>query len=168
MLRTRCGVVCLLSVGVSLACDEGLKPQAVCPASFQGICGTVTFRGALPESTDVVYVVAYATFPQSQSDLFTFQPVPPPTLRLDSAARASGQPYAVPLPNGTYHWVLAAWKKQGALSQQNADSLLREAGYFKNPADSAQAGIVVVNGAATGVDFVVDFTNMHPVSYYFP
>jgi len=27
---------------------------------------------------------------------------------------------------------------------------------------------VVVNGAATGIDFVVDFTNMHPVSYYFP
>src|SRR6266852_2077861 len=86
MLRTPCGVLCLLSVGVSLACDEGLKPQTVCPSSFQGICGTVTFRGALPESTDVVYVVAYATFPQTQNDLFTFQPVPPPTLRLDSAS----------------------------------------------------------------------------------
>jgi hypothetical protein len=64
--------------------------------------------------------------------------------------------------------VLAAWKKQGALSQQNADTLLREAGYYKNPADTTQAGVVVVNGAATGIDFVVDFTNMHPVSYYFP
>lgn len=168
MLRTRCGLLCLLSVGMSLACDEGLKPQTVCPAGFRGICGTVTFRGALPESTDVVYVVAYATFPQSQSDLFTFQPVPPPTLSLDSAARATAQPYALPLPNGTYHWVLAAWKKQGALSQQNADSLLREAGYYKNSADTTQAGTVVVNGTAPGVDFVVDFTNMHPVSYYFP
>lgn len=168
MPRLRCGLLCLLTAAATLGCDEGLKPQTICPAGFQGVCGTVTFRGTVPDSTDVVYVVAYATFPQSLTDLFSFQPVPPPTLRLDSAARAQAQPYALPLPNGTYHWVLAAWKKQGALSQQNADSLLREAGYYRNPADSTQAGVVVVNGAATGIDFVVDFTNMHPVSYYFP
>lgn len=168
MPRLLRSLLCLLSAGVAIACNEGLKPQAICPPGFQGVCGTVTFRGALPDSTDVVYVVAYATFPQSQSDLFNFQPLPPPTLRLDSAARAIGQPYALPLPNGTYHWVLAAWKKLGALSQQNADSLLREAGYYRNPADTTQPGVVVVNGAATGIDFVVDFTNMHPVSYYFP
>jgi len=168
MLRTSRFLWCLLAAGAAIACNEGLKPQTVCPAGFQGICGSVTFRGALPESTDVVYVVAYATFPQSQNDLFSFQPLPPPTLGLDSAARTRAQPYALPLPNGTYHWVLAAWKKQGALSQQNADSLLREAGFYKNPADTTQAGVVVVNGAVTGIDFVVDFTNMHPVSYYFP
>lgn len=168
MLRLSRFLWCLLTAGAAAACNEGLTPQTVCPAGFQGICGSVTFRGALPESTDVVYVVAYATFPQSQNDLFSFQPLPPPTLGLDSAARTRAQPYALPLPNGTYHWVLAAWKKQGALSQQNADSLLREAGYYKNPADTTQAGVVVVNGAATGIDFVVDFTNMHPVSYYFP
>jgi hypothetical protein len=164
MPRTSCGLLCLLTAGMALACDEGLKPQP----GFNGILGTVTFRGTLPESTDVVYIAAYATFPQSQSDLFTFKPLPPPTLRLDSAARANPQPYTLPLPNGTYHWVLAAWKKQGVLSPQNADTLLREAGYYRNPADTTQAGVVVVNGSATGVDFVVDFTNMHPVSYYFP
>ena len=168
MLRTSPFLWCLLTAGAAAACNEGLTPQTVCPTGFQGICGSVTFRGALPESTDVVYVVAYATFPQSQNDLFSFQPLPPPTLGLDSAARTRSQPYALPLPNGTYHWVLAAWKKQGALSQQNADTLLREAGFYKNPADTTQAGVVVVNGAATGIDFVVDFTNMHPVSYYFP
>ena len=153
---------------MALACNDGLKPQTLCPAGFKGICGSVTFRGALPESTDVVYVVAYATFPQSQQDLFSFQPLPPPTLATDSASRAKAQPYALALPNGTYHWVLAAWKKQGTLSQQNADTLLREAGYYRNPSDTTQIGVVVVNGVATGVDFVVDFTNMHPVSYYFP
>lgn len=168
MPRPSIGLLCLLTAGTALGCNEGLKPVALCPVGFQGICGTVTFRGALPDSTDVVYVVAYTTFPQSLNDLFNFQPLPPPTLRLDSLARTGAQPYALPLPNGTYHWVLAAWKKQGALSQQNADSLLREAGYYKDPADSTQVGIVVVNGAATGVDFVVDFANMHPVSYYFP
>jgi hypothetical protein len=147
---------------VALACDEGLKPKV------NGIRGTVTFRGALPESTDFVYIVAYQDLPKSQGDLFSFKPFPPPTLFLDSAARAAPQPYALPLPNGTYHWVLAAWKKQGALSAQTADSLLREAGYYRNPADTTQIGVVEVNGVTTGVDFVVDFTNMHPVSYYFP
>jgi hypothetical protein len=162
----------MFSMWSVLACNEGLKPHAVesdhCPSSLQGICGTVTFRGALPESTDVVYVVVYAVFPKSQNDLFTFQPLPPPTLALDSASRAGPQPFTIALPNGTYQWVLAAWKKQGTLSPQNADSLLREAGYYRNPSDTTQPGVVIVNGQATGIDFVVDFTNMHPVSHYFP
>ena len=154
----------LLAAGLTLlGCDNGLTPRLV------GIRGTVTFNGALPDSTDVVYVVAYATFPTSQAELFSFQPLPPPTLLLDSASRATPQPYQVPLPCGTYHWVLAAWKKQGALSPANADSLLREAGYYRDPADTTQPGVVTVNGAVTdSIDFLVDFTNMHPVSFYFP
>lgn len=164
MPRVSRSVLGLLTAGVALACNEGLQPRV----GFSGIRGTVTFRGALPESTDVVFVVAYAAFPRSQGDLFTYQPLSPPTLNLDSAARANPQPYALQLPGGTYHWVLAAWKKQGPLSQQTADSLLREAGYYRNPVDTTQVGVVVVNGTTTGIDFVVDFTNMHPVSYYFP
>jgi hypothetical protein len=159
----------LVSVALgALACDGGLAPQSSCPPGFVGICGTVTFRGALPDSTDVVYVVAYATFPTSQNDLFNFKPLPPPTLRLDSTARAAPQAYTLALPAGTYQWVLAAWKKQGTLSPQNADSLLREAGFYRDPADTSKAGAIVVSGAVTGADFTVDFTNMHPVSFYFP
>ena len=163
----------VLATGLALlGCDDGLTPRpapTTCPAAFVGICGTVTFRGAVPESTDVVYVAAYATFPTSQAELFSFQPLPPPTLLLDSAARATPQRYQIPLPGGTYHWVLAAWKKQGALSPANADSLLREAGYYRNPADTTRPGTVVVGSAGTdSIDFVVDFTNMHPVSFYFP
>jgi len=163
----------LLAAGLTLlGCEDGLTPRPTpggCPAAFVGICGTVTFRGALPESTDVVYVAAYATFPTSQAELFSFQPLPPPTLLLDSASRATPQLYRLPLPSGTYHWVLAAWKKQGPLSPANADSLLREAGYYRNPADTTQPGVVTVSGTGTdSIDFVVDFTNMHPVSFYFP
>ena len=155
------------------ACNEGLQPRAAaqehpCPTSFQGVCGTVTFRGALPESTDVVFVVAYKIFPATQADLFKFTPVPPPTLYLDAASRADSQAYILPLPDTTYQWVLAAWKKQGNLTPQNADSLLREAGYYRDPADTTKPGVVVVNGKTAGVNFVVDFTNMHPVSFYFP
>jgi len=167
VFRFRCTLV---AAGLALlGCDDGLTPQPTCPVGFVGICGSVTFRGALPESTDVVYIVAYATFPTSQAELFTFQPLSPPRLSLDSAARANPQPYQLPLPNGSYAWVLAAWKKIGVLSLATADSLLREAGYFRNPADTTQPGVVVVNGAGTdAIDFVVDFTNMHPVSFYFP
>ncbi len=162
-----------LSLLCATACNEGLQPHAgaqghPCPSSFQGICGTVTFRGALPESTDVVYVVAYRTFPTTATDLFTFMPVPPPTLFLDDASRAGPQPFTISLPDTSYAWILAAWKKQGSLTPQNADSLLREAGYYRDPADTSKPGTVVVRGRTTGVDFVVDFTNMHPVSYYFP
>jgi hypothetical protein len=161
--------VALIAVALgALACDEGLLPQSSCPPGFRGICGTITFRGALPDSTDVVYVVAYATFPASQGDLFTFQPLSPPTLPLDSLSRAEPRPYALSLPAGTYHWVLAAWKKVGTLSTQNADSLLREAGFYRDPLDTSKAGAVVVDTVVTGVNFTVDFANMHPVSYYFP
>ena len=161
--------VALFAVSLAaLACDEGLVPVPLCPPGLVGICGRVTFRGALPDSTDLVYVVAYATFPASQNELFTFQPLSPPTLRLDSLARATPQSYALNLPPGTYHWVLAAWKKLGTLSPQNADNLLREAGFYRDPTDTSKAGTVVVGGAVTGVDFTVDFTNMHPVSFYFP
>jgi hypothetical protein len=65
--------------------------------------------------------------------------------------------------------VLAVWKKVGTLSVANADSLLREAGYYRDPSDSTQAGVVIVNATGTDrINFVMDFTTMHPVSYYFP
>lgn len=159
----------LLRAGLALlGCNEGLTPEPRCPATFVGVCGTVTFRGALPDSTDLVYVVAFATFPQSQAQLFSFKPSQPPTLQLDSTSLAGPQFYQLPLPRGSYAWVLAAWKKLGTLSLQNADSLLREAGYYRDPADTTRAGSVDVAGPTRGIDFVVDFTNMHAVSYYFP
>lgn len=165
----RAGIAALATGLVVLGCDAGLAPHALCPSGFIGICGSVRFRGTLPDSTDAVYIVAYAAFPQSQAELFSFQPPSPPTLSLDSADRAAAQPYQVPLPPGRYAWVLAAWKKVGTLTPANADSLLREAGYYRDPADTSRPGSVVVGDAATtDVDFVVDFANMHPVSYYFP
>jgi hypothetical protein len=168
MTTTRVARALLVAGSVLVACDQGLAPEPMCPSGFRGICGRVTFRGALPDSTELVYVVAYSAFPQNQNDLFSFLPLSPPTLQLDSASRATAQPYALPLPDGTYQWVLAAWKKVGTLTPQNADTLLREAGYYRDPGDTGRIGVVVVNGLATGIDFVVDFTNMHPVSYYFP
>ncbi|MGH7613207.1 MAG: hypothetical protein ACREMW_04060 [Gemmatimonadales bacterium] len=172
VIRYRCALV---AAGLALlSCDAGLAPHAAataCPAGFVGVCGTVTFKGALPESTDAVYVVAFPTFPRSRADLFTFKPFPPMAgLALDSAARAQPQFYSVPLPEGRYEWVVAAWLKQG-FTVDNADSTLREAGYYRGGGDTTSNGSGIVQVSGTGVDsvdFVVDFTNMHPVSFYFP
>ena len=167
--------LCVAVVAALLAaCNGGLGPTPAptsCPQNFTGVCGTVTIRGAIPESTDVVYVVAYQTFPQSRGELFDFYPRLPNQPASISLADSTYF-YTLEVPNGRYEWVLAVWKKVGKLNFSNADSLLREAGYYKRTdADTSLygAGIVVVNSIGTdSINFVVDFNNMHPVSFYFP
>ena len=158
----------LLAAALAAACS-GLEPTpqpTSCPKGFTGICGTVTFVGSVPESTLAVYIVAYETFPHSATDLFTYQPLAPDPLPLDSAQ----QFYTIPLPNGRYEWVVAAWLRQD-FTPQGADSTLREAGFYRDGADTTShgSGIVVVNGTGTdSIDFVIDFTMMHPIAFYFP
>ena len=58
------------------------------------------------------------------------------------------------------------------LSPTNADTLLRETGFYRDTGDTTAhgSGIVIVNaGTSTdSIDFVVDFTNMRRVCDYFP
>ncbi len=168
-MRPRAWSAVLLWLSIPVSCNEGLQPVPAptsCPHGLVGICGTVRFRGALPDSTAGVFVVAYPRFPQSRNDLFSFQP-PPPLQSLPLAASSAF--YTVALPNGRYEWILAVWQKKGTITVQNADFLLREAGSYRSPSDPTKFGVVVVNGTGTdSIDFVVDFTNMHPVSFYFP
>ena len=161
----------LLSVAACIAlsaalggCDEGLKPEPICAPGLVGICGTVRFRGAIPDSTDNVFIAAYVTFPQTCTALIdNRQPfIPSAVPYTDSIA-----PYSVALPAGTYAWVLAVWKKVGPLTLTPADTaVLRVAGYFRNPADTAQpGGVNVPNGAAAGdIDFIVDFDRLRPAT----
>ena len=163
----RCALAALLALLCDAACNGGLEPVAVptsCPAGLVGICGTVTFHGTVPDSTQAVYVVAYHTFPQSRNDLFSFQPslLQLQKLPLDTTAAF----YAIPVEAGRYGWVLAVWVKQG-FTLANADSTLREAGYYRDPADTSQAGAVNVSGATDSIDFVIDFGNMHPPCHYY-
>jgi len=154
-----------------LACDAGLQPvpeSGGCPSDFVGACGTIVFRGAIPESTQVVYVVAYANFPENQTDLLTFSPLAPPTLDLPGAPGDTITTYRLPLARGRYEWILAVWKKIGVLSLENADSLLREAGFYRDSLNASLPGVVNIAGPTDSIDFVVDFNNMHPVSFYFP
>jgi hypothetical protein len=76
--------------------------------------------------------------------------------------------YQLALAPGRYEWVLAVWKKLGPFSPTNADSLLREAGFYEDPGAPGQPGAVTVDGGVSHVDFVVNFENMHAVSYWFP
>ncbi|HEX4574602.1 MAG TPA: hypothetical protein VH158_05675 [Gemmatimonadales bacterium] len=158
----------LAGIVATVGCNEGLRPTIGCP----GICGTVTYAGQLPDSlkdsTDAVFVLTYRTFPQAPTDLFTFQPIPPPTVP------AGGLPhrYALPLPPGTYEWVLAVWKKKSAeaLSAQNADTLLREVGFYRDDGDTTRrgTGVVLVRTGTDSINFVIDFSNMHRICTYFP
>jgi hypothetical protein len=151
-----------------LACNDGLHPvpaPTTCPQGFTGICGHVTFQGTLPDSTQAVYVVAYHTFPQSRDSLFTFQPslILLQKLPLDSTIAF----YTVPLSSGRYEWVVAVWVKQG-FTLANADSTLREAGYYRDPADTTLPGVVNVYTQGTdSIDFVIDFDHMNPPCRYY-
>jgi hypothetical protein len=165
--RARTAFVALVS---GLACNGGLDPLATpttCPPGQVEICGTITFRGTVPDSTQAVYVVAYHTFPRSRDSLFNFQP---PLLELQRLPldRTSAF-YAIPVTTGRYEWIAAVWVKQG-FTLANADTTLRETGYYRDPADSTQPGVVMVTAqGADSIDFVVDFAQMHaPCSYYAP
>src|SRR6266704_2691526 len=140
-----------ICAAVALACNEGLQPTTAAPA----IRGTVTYQGHLPDSlrdsTGAVLVVAVAL--------------------LDTG----GPPrrYELRVPTGTYEWVLAVWEKKSntELGAGNADSLLREVGFYRDAGDTTTHGTgrVHVGGAgADSINFAIDFTNMHRICDYFP
>ncbi|HEX4561592.1 MAG TPA: hypothetical protein VH113_07140 [Gemmatimonadales bacterium] len=159
-----------LVLALMLGCNDGLQPTVICDPHLVGVCGHVTFRGSVPDSTAAVYIVAYRRFPQSPADLFNFVPLPPQQLAVPGTGD-SVEAYSLPLLNDQYHWVLAVWVKVGLVAGDtaNEDAHLMEAGYYRDPADTTKPGIVTVHSAGTGdIDFVVDFANMHSVSYFFP
>src|SRR6266536_1055727 len=126
-----------------LACDAGLEPEPICARGLVGLCGTIHFRGTIPDSTDNVFAAAYAIFPQTCNDLiFNRQPfIPSSVPYTDSVAQ-----YGIPLPADRYAWVLAV--------------------YYRDPADSTQPrAVTVTSGPAIGdVDFRVDFDSLRPAT----
>jgi len=154
-------VACAGLVAATLACNGGLQPTPASP----GISGIVTYRGAVPDSTQAVYVVAYHSFPHSRDSLFTFQPPVQSLQPLPLGGAAA--PYNIPVESGRYEWVVAVWVKQG-FTLANADSTLRETGYYRDPADTSRPGVVTVLAQpAESIDFVIDFEHMHPPCRYY-
>src|SRR5258705_8563646 len=164
MLRTpfRPLLLVLVSTALVTACAKGLQPEPICASDLIGVCGTIRLHGTVPDSTDNVFVAAYAAFPQTCIDLITNrQPfIPGSVSYTDSVAE-----YGVALPPRTYAWVLAVWKKVGTLTLTPADTaLLRVAGYYRNPPDSTQPGSVTVpnGGAAANTRFDLQLAHRVP------
>jgi len=166
MLRAvfRVGAVVVLITGWVTACDGGLAPEPICAPGLIGLCGTIHFRGSIPDSTDAVFVAAYLTFPRTCNDLINNRrPAYPGSVPYTDSAAA----YSMALDPGTYHWVVAVWKKVGMLYVSPADTaLLRVAGYYRNPADTSQPGMVIVpNGPAPGdITFVANLDSLRPAT----
>ena len=169
MLRSlfRIAVVGMVVAGVAVACNGGLEPESIppiCAPSLVGLCGTVRFRGTIPDSTDNVFIAAYLTFPQTCTELINNRrPVIPGSVPYRDSAAA----YSVALSPGTYQWVLAVWKKMGTLTLSPSDTaLLRVAGYYRSPTDSTQRGVVTVPSgpAVRDIDFVVNFDSLRPAT----
>jgi hypothetical protein len=163
-MSLRPAAVLVAVLAAAPACDAGLEPEPVCARGLIGVCGTIRFSGTIPDSTDNVFVAAYATFPQTCNDLiFNRQPfIPSSVPYTDSVV-----PYGIPLPANRYEWVLAVWKKIGQLTLSARDTaLLHVAGYYRDPADSTQPGSVTVpSGAAIdSVDFKVNFDSLRPAT----
>lgn len=153
-----------LWIAVVAACSGGLEPEPICAPTLVGVCGTLRFRGTIPDNTDNVFIAAYVTFPQTCDDLISNRRpfIPSSVPYTDSVAR-----YSVELSPDTYRWVLAVWKKVGNLTLTPADTaLLRVAGYYRNAIDTmSPAEVTVPTGASAGdVDFVVDFDNLRPAT----
>jgi hypothetical protein len=156
-----------LLAAVVTACGGGLEPEAIppiCAPSLVGLCGTVRFRGTIPDSTDNVFIATYVTFPQTCTDLINNRrPVIPRSVPYTDSTAA----YSVALSPGTYEWVLAVWKKVGTLTLSPSDTaLLRVAGYYRSLTDSTQPGIVTVpsGSAVRNIDFVVNFDSLRPAT----
>lgn len=161
------GVSALL-LPLALGCDGGLKPEIASTNCPGGICGTIHFRGALPDSTEWVRVVVYAFMPTTASELTSFAGFSDVLPRgVDSAFYSC---CLMSLAPGPYQWVLVVWKKLGPLNQTTAPDLLREVGAYMDPADTTRFGTVVVPSGAgiRGIDMVADFGKMRSISDFFP
>jgi len=145
-------------------CDGGLDPEPICAPTLVGACGRLDFRGTIPDSTDNVFIAAYVTFPQTCTELIlNRQPFIPSSVPYTGTSTT----YSVALQPGDYQWLLAVWKKAGNLTLSNADTaLLRVAGYYRNPVDTTQRGVVTVptSGFVRDIDFTIDFNHLRPAT----
>jgi hypothetical protein len=83
------------------ACDEGLAP-----VPFQGISGSITYDGSVPDSTEWVRVAAFQDLPQTEIELLDFAAISNELIPLEDSTR-----YVVDLDTGDYQWLPVVWKK---------------------------------------------------------
>ena len=141
----------LLATGLAilLGCSDGLEP-----VPFQGISGTVTYVGTVPDSTDWVRLAVYKRLPETLFDFLSFVAISDTLFLGDSTV-----PYSIALEPGPYRWLPAVWKKAG---EPLSLTSLRIAGWHTGTNVDGRPMPFVVNpdSATTGIDVTVDFNNM--------
>jgi hypothetical protein len=163
-MRRSLSLLAFLALCTVPACDAGLAPEPICARTLVGACGTLHFRGAVPDSTDNVFIAAYVMFPTTCQELIdNRRPFIPGSVSYTDSVAA----YSVPLDPGPYQWIVAVWKKIGTLTLSPADTaLLRVAGYYRDAVDTTRAGVMSVpaGGSVGDIDFVVDFDHLRPAT----
>jgi hypothetical protein len=133
---------------LTLACAEGLEP-----VPFQGVGGTIEYRGELPASTEWVRVGAFQELPQSIFEFLDFSAISEP-LPLDSASAQ----YLLSLEAGLYRWLPIVWKEENV----PIPSGLRIVGWYtetQDPFGEPDSFLVHEDTLTDGIDMVADFNN---------
>jgi hypothetical protein len=133
---------------LTLACAEGLEP-----VPFQGVGGTVEYRGELPASTEWVRVAAFQDLPQSIFEFLDFSAISDP-LPLDSVSAR----YLLSLEAGLYRWLPVVWKEENV----PLPSGLRIVGWYtgtQDPFGEPDSFLVQEDTLTDGIDMVADFNN---------
>ncbi len=133
---------------LTLACAEGLEPLP-----FQGVGGTVEYRGELPASTEWVRVGAFQELPQTIFEFLDFSAISDP-LPLDSTSTQ----YLLSLETGVYRWLPVVWKEANV----SIPSGLRIVGWYtgtQDPFGNPDSFLVRQDTMTEGIDVVVDFNN---------
>jgi len=159
-------ILCLYLAG----CDGGLAPPP--PAEF-GFSGTVYFApGSWPPTDSLVSIMIFASkiYPLDSATAVSGLFSDPPQIFVYPSMSESLRPfftdslsYVFPLRSGTYKYI-------GVVQQISSDVLhssirvFRVVGFYKNPANLAQPGNVIVNDTSQvkDINIQVDFRNPPP------
>jgi hypothetical protein len=157
-------ILCLLLA----ACDSGLAPSPPITIEY-GFSGTVYFTpGSWPASDSLVSLLIFASqvYPLDSAKVYSGLFASPATIFAYPSLGGSlpfyvdSLSYSFPLQSGTYKYI-------GVIQQTNSDLLsrgikvFRVVGFYKNPINLSQPGIVDVNDTVQvkGINIDVDFRN---------
>lgn len=120
---------------------------------FQGVGGTVEYRGEPPASTEWVRVGAFRQTPESIIEFLDFSAISDP-LPLDSTSAQ----YLLSLETGVYSWLPVVWKEANV----SIPSGLRVVGWYtgtQDPFGDPDSFLVRQATMTEGIDVVADFSN---------
>lgn len=133
-------------LAIVLACANGLEP-----VPFQGISGSISYRGTEPDSTEWIRLGAFREVPATIVDFLSFSAVSDPL-----SPGADSVSYLLGLDTGLYRWVPIVWKKANVPVPDG----LRILGWYTgtdDPFGDPGRFLVVQDTANDGIDLIADF-----------